>query len=139
MATETLVRMLRYQLNIKRKDMTLVTRQLEQIEKAIKMLDVELEQETQQLTEDHSIMAAYQAYSKKMKLRRAHLDENRKGLENHLNALEEEVVECFAEAKKYEILNEQAHLKIQKSQLKQEQLMLDEVSAVQFVRQKDNA
>lgn len=139
MATQTLLKTLRYELNNKRKDVTLVMRQLEQVETAIQKLEHELEHEKQQIHKEPLLIGSYGAYFERMQQRKQNLLHNKQALSRQLQALEEEIRVCFSEIKKYEILHEQAQKAKRKKLSEQEQAAADDMSMMNFIRQKEHA
>ncbi len=138
MAKETLLRMLRYQLDIKRKDIVLVQRQLEQAEKALEKYKTELETEKQKAQEDAMIAVTFLSYLKRMRRQEQVLLENKSALVNHMKALEEDISQLFSEAKKYDILLEISKQREKESRAESEQKTLDELSSTRFIRQQEH-
>ncbi len=139
MAQKTLARMLRHQMDSKRKDIALVSKRLEQSIEALTLLNQEFEKERDIANKDVSSAVTFSAYLKRIREREQVLLENKIGLENHLKALEEEVIQIFSEAKKYEILLEKSERKEEKYLVESEQKNLDELASTQFIRHQQDA
>ena len=138
MAKETLIRLLRYQIEDKQKDKMLVLKQIDQTDDVILQLEKEVLSEKQQVIEQGQNYSNFLPYFNQMNHRMKLLSDSKQSLINLRDALEEEVSQLFGETKKYEILLAESQKQAQKRELENEQKEQDERASHQFIKQQEN-
>ena len=138
MAKETLIRLLRYQIEDKQKDKMLVLKQLDQTDDVILQLEKEVLNEKQQVIEQGQNYSNFLPYFNQMNHRMKLLRDSKQSLINLRDTLEEEVSQLFGETKKYEILLAESQKQAQKRELENEQKEQDERASHQFIKQQEN-
>ncbi len=138
MAKETLIRLLRYQIEDKQKDKMLVLKQLDQTDDVILQLEKEILNEKQQVIEQGQNYSNFLPYFNQMNHRMKLLSDSKQSLINLRDTLEEEVSQLFGETKKYEILLAESQKQAQKRELENEQKEQDERASHQFIKQQEN-
>ena len=138
MAKETLIRLLRYQIEDKQKDKMLVLKQIDQTDDVILQLEKEVLNEKQQVIEQGQNYSNFLPYFNQMNHRMKLLRDSKQSLINLRDTLEEEVSQLFGETKKYEILLAESQKQAQKRELENEQKEQDERASHQFIKQQEN-
>jgi len=138
MAKETLIRLLRYQIEDKQKDKMLVLKQIDQTDDVILQLEKEVLNEKQQVIEQGQNYSNFLPYFNQMNHRMKLLSDSKQSLINLRDTLEEEVSQLFGETKKYEILLAESQKQAQKRELENEQKEQDERASHQFIKQQEN-
>lgn len=132
MAKKTLIQMLHLEIQHKQKDLMLLEKQLEQLEKSYAALENEIETEKQHIAEQPQHLNDFHLYFTRMEQRKKLLSQNRQGLLNHREAIQEKVSALFGEIKKYEILLAAEQKERHKEAVDSEQKEMDEITTAQF-------
>jgi len=133
-AVKGLIRLHRWQLDEKRRNLADLERMKEEFERQVERLEAEIAAE-QKVASDVEARFAYGAYAQTAVRRRATLQRSIADLNSQILAAREEVAAAFQEVKKYELLQEQRDRRIREWTARREQSIQDEV-AIQGYRRR---
>jgi flagellar export protein FliJ len=133
-AVKGLIRLHRWQLDEKRRNLADLERMKEEFERQVERLEAEIAAE-QKVASDVEARFAYGAYAQTTVRRRATLQRSIADLNSQILAAREEVAAAFQEVKKYELLQEQRDRRIREWTTRREQSIQDEV-AIQGYRRR---
>jgi flagellar export protein FliJ len=126
-AVSGLIRLHRWQLDEKRRNLGDLERMKDDFERQVTRLDSEILAE-QKIADDVEARFAYGAYAQKAVERRATLLRSIADLATQIAAAREEVADAFQEIKKYEILQEQRDRRTREWTTRKEQSVQDEMA-----------
>jgi flagellar FliJ protein len=132
-AVNGLIRLHRWQLDEKRRNLGDLERMKEDFERQITRLDTEIMAE-QKVATDLEARMAYGAYAQMTVQRRATLQRSIADLTTQILVAREDVAQAFQEVKKYEILQEQRDRRTREWTTRKEQSNQDEMAIQGFRR-----
>lgn len=131
---ETLIRLSKRTLDeLKRKQAELEAEK-EKMENGIKRLQEELRRESQLAVRAPEMASFYGKFSKNIQERQQKLKEEANKIEAELVLLNEQIMEAFADLKKYEIARDNAKARKKAEEARKETIELDEIASVKFTR-----
>lgn len=125
---ETLIRLHRWQLNERRRQLADLETAVEATRDRIASLDAMLAAEAQEADRDLSRRAAFPAYAEAMRRRRAKLAETLDMLTASIAEAQESVTDAFQELKKYELAQEARRRRDDEASARRERILLDEMA-----------
>jgi len=126
-AIDSLIRLHRWHLDEKRRNLADLERMKEDFERQVLHLDAEIAAEQAIASEDVARLA-YGPYAEAVVLRRTKLVQSIADLTAQVVTARDEVAEAFQEIKKFEILQEQRERRTREWQLRRDQAVQDEVA-----------
>jgi flagellar export protein FliJ len=132
-AVSGLIRLHRWQLDEKRRNLGDLERMKEDFERQVARLDAEILAE-QKVANDHEARFAYGAYAQIAVQRRGTIQRSIADLTVQILAAREDVAQAFQEIKKYEILQEQRDRRTREWTTRKEQSSQDEMAIQGFRR-----
>jgi flagellar protein FliJ len=136
-AMNGMIRLHRWQLDEKRRNLGDLERMKEQFERQVGLLDAEIAAEQIAASNDEGRFA-YGAYAQTAVQRRATLTRSIADLTTQILTARENVADAFQEVKKYEILSEQRERRARESTTRRDQSLQDEM-ALQGYRRRQGA
>ena len=136
-AVHGLIRLYRWQLDEKRRNLGDLERMKEDFERQVARLDTEILAE-QKAANDEEARFAYGAYAQMAVQRRAIILQSIADLTVQILAAREDVAQAFQEIKKYEILQEQRDRRTREWTSRKEQSAQDEMAIQGFRRRQGN-
>lgn len=131
---DTLIRLAKRSLDELRKKQVAMETEKDQLQRAIQSLDNQMRNEMALAAKAPEMGSFYGGFAKRIKERQATLREEVKGVEKRLAKLSEEIMEAFADLKKYEIARDNAKARAKAELARKETIMFDEIAATQFTR-----
>ncbi len=131
---DTLIRLSKRTLDELRKKQVALETQKEKLHDAIRRLNNEMESEMRLAQKSPEMATFYGGFAKRIKAKQAMLREETQKLEFELVVLSEQIIEAFADLKKYEIARDNAKARARAEAARKETIAMDEVAASQFLR-----
>jgi len=133
----TLIRLSKRTLDELRRKMVSLETQKAQLEKAIVVMQKELNDEVALGAKQPEMANFFGEFAKRIKQRQEVLRDEIRSLDKQIAALNEEIFIAFTELKKYEVAKENAMKRAAEETARKETIALDEVAGQQFQRKKE--
>lgn len=130
----TLIRLSKRALDDLRKKQASLETQKEKLLDAIRKLDRELHNEMLLLQKAPEMGSFYGDFAKRIRSRQDTLREEIKKVEEELVQLSNEIMDAFADLKKYEIVRDNAKARAKAEEARKETIAMDEIASTQFAR-----
>lgn len=131
---DTLIRLAKRTLDELRKKQVALENEKAKLLEAIRRLTGELTSEMNLAARTPEMGGFYGGFAKRMKGREATLREEVQKVEEKLAKISEEIMQAFADVKKYEIARDNAKARAQSEAARKETILFDEIAATQFMR-----
>lgn len=133
----TLIKLHRRTLDDLRRKMGSLESQKTQLQQASANLQKELELEMHQAKKQAELSGFFGGFAKRIQKRQGEIADEIRSLDKQMAKLNEEIIEAFAELKKFEIAQENAKRRAEEEERRKEVILMDEVAAVQHRRKKE--
>ncbi len=131
---DTLIRLAKRTLDDLRKRQVAMETEKAKLQQAIKNLNTEMQKEMSLAAKTPELGSFYGGFAKRIKERQAELQQEVKAVEERLVKISDEILEAFADIKKYEIARDNAKARKKAEADRKETIMFDEIAATQFTR-----
>ncbi|MEZ5669293.1 MAG: flagellar FliJ family protein [Alphaproteobacteria bacterium] len=131
---DTLIRLQKWQLDEKRRQLVELRRMYDDLCTAIARLDQEIAAEATLATSDPSLGATFGVFAQAARGRRDKLVASRAELDARIEGAEQEIAEAFGELKKIEVTKQGREARAQAQLARREQAALDEVGGLMMRR-----
>ncbi len=136
-ALQTLIRLHKRDLDLKRKELIQLEEQKAKLEAALADLQAEFEKEQQLVTEKPELMFSFLVYAERNKEQQNRMKGVIRNTQTQIERAQEAIEVLYGEIKKYEIALENKLEEVRKEEARKETIQFDEIAQGQFQRRRN--
>lgn len=133
----SLIRLHKHELDEKRRALAELYSAFAREESALQALDQELEREKQAIAQAQEVSFTFAGYAQSVREKQQAILARMQELEHQITAAKDDLMESFAELKKYEMTQQERDRLAEEERAMRESLALDEVALETFRRRED--